>query len=56
MTIVGAAYAALGGIAIIYVIGILFRIIDILSIDTARIKIELELVKIELGQLKLKRV
>lgn len=52
MTIVGAAYAALGGIAIIYVVSILFRIIDILSIDTARVKAELKCVKAELKCVK----
>jgi hypothetical protein len=52
MSSVGAAYAALGTIAIIYVVGILFKVINILGIDNARIKVELECVKDELKCVK----
>jgi len=52
MSSVGAAYTALGTIAIIYVIGILFKVINILGIDNTRIKVELERVKDELNLVK----
>jgi hypothetical protein len=52
MASVGAAYAALGTIVIIYVVGILFKVINILGIDNARIKVELGRIEVELNRVK----
>lgn len=50
---VSAAYASLGTIAIIYVVGILFRVINALNIENARIKVELNIIKVDLDRIKI---